>query len=378
MLTILFIYGCNNHINIEKSKLAIDTIIIDSFKIRINNKSLSQYEKYDIFYTNDIEYFIGFNYFSYSLDVFDLKNNTFVKNIRLDKKGPHGVVSVSNLFFNEDMVFILSGNFFYVLNMQGEMVKKIEIHKEIEGFNFAEFSPTRRGIHTANFDNSFLNFENRKLYIQFFPINEDEFSDKYYQKPFICEIDIKNLKAKMLEYKYPDYYLKQKFGPMNIAYFLETKDLFIYNFVNSSSIYVTNKNSKEKTCYVVNSSYIPNITPPVSKRKNSPKELNDFLFRSPKFFPLQYDHGKNVFYRIQCSELPSSEKEFYSNNRDYYLMIMGPNFKKIKELKLPEYFYPTGTISRNGLVFQRRNPGMDAGDFFLYYRLKIKYVEKTD
>ena len=148
----------------------------------------------------------------------------------------------------------------------------------------------------------------------------------------MATIDIKKEIVNLLPIYFPLSVTDKYYGKLSTAQILSKGDSIIYNFGNSSKIYIYNRRNKEIYEYDIKSNFTDNLSEDLDKNVNT-KKLFDHYLHSLFFHNIQYDPYRDCYYRIHTNK---NNNPSAFNDKETFLTIINSNFEKTDEIKLPE------------------------------------------
>jgi len=341
ILLVFVIYACTNQTDTNKLLRikAIKTIRLQIDSLSKNHFDVLQFlEK-----TNEL---IFLNKKINALDLYDLSDNNKLKNrILLKKEGENGVGTVNNfLFHTADSIFLLNSYAYkvFLINNKAQVINTYSLIKGQIGNQTA--LPFSMPFHNP------MVLKNNKLYISATPDRNPNTKDYFNAKMLSICLDLKSKKY-TYDYSYPINY-KKKFYPN--AYHLfsriynENKDIFVYSFFASDSLYITNYKNFQR---VVNGSgarfnQVVSFEKPILNNIENNSIANSNSFYSNLFF----NKWKNIYYRfcvIQNEQIKEQEID---------ILVFNENFEKLGfvSLKKSQQYNPLNIFfTPEGMWIQR-------------------------
>jgi len=358
---VLFCFSCENKTH-KTQKINIDTI-----SIKIDDNYMHNYTSLkNIVYENN---FYAFNKATYSIDIFDICENKVIKKINISKEGPNGINNIISFNVFSNTIVLENEIYYYMIDHRGMIIKKIkkenlEISKKYVGYDYL----SKYQISIANYEDLVYDSKNGKI---FFPIYHIE-QENLYNKNFIATLDFNNENTDTIPIRYSALFKNTYFGKLSKPQFIIKGDSLIYNFGNSSKIFIYNTSNNNLIEKDIKSNYTNSISQSI-ETTFSVKEILDHFFHSIHFLGVQYDSYRNQFYRLHRNK---SDDPSAFNNRETFLTILDANFDILEEIKLPINIYPFYNITAEGLIFQFLN-GLEE-DKFSYMILNSESISKVN
>lgn len=338
---ILFTFLCckkNTQQVVQTSTISIDTI-----NIPIGETYLQNYTALKNKVINNLQY--AYNIKLHTIDIFDLKKNKALHQIQLEKEGPNGIPNLSAFDINSDTIIIQNQSNYILVDHSGHVLKRLSketINNKINDKNYLIESPNNITIN--NFETLNYNTSNNELIIPIGLTDPHNLKGKF----CIASICIDSENITLLPIPFPDLLSDKYYGKLSKPQLINKDSLIIYNFANSSDIYLFNQKSEKIIKIDIKSDYTENISKDLDKDANAKKQL-DYYFHSLFFHGIQYDKYRNQYYRLHRNK---SDDPSAFNNRETYLTIINSLFNKVDEIKLPTNLYPIFDITPQGLLFQ--------------------------
>lgn len=361
LIAIISFNSCKDHKTISFNQ----DYSIDTIKVSIGDSCLQTYTTLrNRVYGNN---FYCFNKLQHCIDIFDLSAKQLINQLKIDREGANGITNIEAFCVCGDSIFIQNETNYILLNHRGEIIRKISKDKlnNLIDQNIYSFFPT--SITLSNFENLIFDKKYNELII---PINiTDPLALK--DKSCIATIDIEKETVNLLPVYFPSTVTNKYYGKLATAQILSKGDSIIYNFANSSYVYIYDRTNKQTYEYNIKSDYTPNLSESLDKNANMERVFDHYL-HSLFFHNMQYDEYRNLYYRIHTDK--SNDKSAF-NNKETFLTIINSQFEKINEIKLPSNTYPVYNIASNGLIFVFMK-GLDE-DYFSYAELTNSNIYKV-
>lgn len=361
LLGTLFLCSCENHQKISLNQ----NLMIDTINISIGDSCLQTYTSLRNRVCEDKLY--CFNKIQHSIDIFNLSTQKLSNQIKIEHEGANGITNIDAFCVYGDSIFIQNETSYTIINHQGKIIKKISREKLNNLIDNNEYSIFPTNITLSNFENLIFDNKHDELIIPINTVPPSNLKDKN----CIATIDIKKEIVNLLPIYFPPTVTDKYYGKLSTAQILSKGDSIIYNFGNSSKIYIYNRRNKETYEYDIKSNFTDNLSEDLDKNVNT-KKIFDHYLHSLFFHNIQYDPYRDCYYRIHTNK---NNNPSAFNDKETFLTIINSNFEKTDEIKLPENTYPIYNISANGLIFFTMI-GLQE-DSFSYINLTTDNINKT-
>ena len=342
-------------------------VVSDTVNISIQEEYLETYTTLRNIVAQDLLY--CYNNKLHTIDIFELTKQKPEKIIHLEREGVDGVVYPQAITVYKDSVFIQNSTHYLIVNHNGKVIWKLAKKELNNQLNEALYSFSSTGLTICNFEDLVYDNNRRELIV---PLNALE-PTYLGNKNMIAAISIDTKTAQVLPLFYPETVTNGYYGKLAVPQIFCKGDSLIYNFPNSSTVYIFDRNSEKVTTLNVESEYTDNQSEKIGTNTN-PRKLMDHFLHSLFFHKIQYDKERNLYYRLHTDR--SSDRSAFSN-KDTYLTIMNERLEKISEIKLPMNIYPMYNITKDGLLFQFIEVlEEDTFSYLLITTDKIKKVQK--
>lgn len=363
---LLCFYSCkNNHIQVKDPGSAkVDTILIPIDE---------QYTQNYTALRNRIQsnHFYGFNNKLHTIDIFDLYNKKHVSKIEIQKEGPNGIPNLNAFTVISDSIIIQNSSHFIIIDQNGSIVKKISKEKLNTALNNSDYSLQPTYVTLANFEDIAYDNKRNELIAPVNSINPRQLKNKN----CIASIHLNSEKVELLPVYFPESVIDKYYGKLGVPQILCKGDSLIYNFANSSHIYIFNRITKAITDHTIESAYTSNISEALDENADMKKQFDHYL-HALFFHSIQYDKDRNQYYRIHTDK---NDDISAFNNKDTYLTIMNADFEKIDEIKLPANFYPIFNVTKQGLLFEfMQAPEENAFSYMMITSPHIPVINKQE
>jgi hypothetical protein len=357
LIIVVFTVGCTGEkkeINDIRFEYKPDTL-----SIPIDEYHLSAYLSIPNHTSNNNLYV--FNSKVYAIDVIDLHQKQVLKSIKLEKEGPDGIPNVSAFVICDSAIIIESYDRYSFISFDGSIKNRIsKTDLELDNHDYSII--TKKKIGVSNFKNFSVNCSKNELIVPVYKIREDN-----YQGCCIASVDMKNSHTELLPIPYPESFKQGKFyGNMDEPQITLKNDSLIYNFPNSSQIFIYNSCTKDIVTHNITSGYTNNATESLSSDAEQAEIIKHYV-SSLFFHRICYDKYRNLYYRLHTDKINMNEKP---GEKKIYLTVLDENFTKLGEIKLPFNFYQVYNITEQGIVFQLIDSGKNE-DFFTVVFLSI-------
>lgn len=328
LLSILIFFSSCDQSSKREVTLSFDKVCLD-----ISGNELSLYSTADLQTTSNSTLLYGYNRFSNKIDKFDIEKRKVLEKLDLNFEDPEAIIAYENFGLIDGKIWIKSKFKFIELTEKPKIYnleKDIQIFKN--GFSKEKhifIPPTFGGLDADRSGNIYLKlfFENGGASIAYLNLPKYEAGLVPFKNP------IENLNA----YSYKKY--------PNLEVIDNDSLLINYNF--SSKIYIFDQKSGKSTVYNVPSDYTLNETPPLKNEEmNDTKTTVRYHLNELNFFGVKYDRFRNIYLRVH-----QDKRETSGEPQTLYLSIISKDFKKIKEIKLPDSVKPYFEIGRQGIYF---------------------------
>lgn len=305
------------------------------------------------------------------IDVFDLLTKKPVNHIQMEREGPNGIANLDVFTISSDSIIIQNEAYFLIMNHRGEILKKLSKDKLNNSIDQKDYSLLPTTITLCNFEDIIYDKNHQELIIPVSIPSSNSMDGKY----CIVVIDIKKEEANLLPVIFPENVTNKYYGKLGVAQILVKGDSIIYNFANSSNIYVYDRMIQQVNEYDVKSEYTHNLSANIDKSADM-KEVFDHYLHSLFFHNVQYDHYRNLYYRIHTD---NSEDKSAFNGKETYLTIINSKFEKVDEIQLPENTYPIYNITKKGLLFvPMKGLHEDSFTYFILHTPEIYEVKDIE
>jgi len=322
-ITIILFHGCSNeHSQKHQNGDYKFEPEIDTLQISIDETKLQMYVRVVSFVKDNHEMMISYNHLLHSFDIFDITKQTFYKTVNLKKDGPNSVLNVGEYCIKNDTIVIKESNFIYVLDMEGQVLKRISLYDSFENLDERKHH-FGRGLQLSKDKELCYNSEEKKIYC---PIYENiENNGKIVNfLPSIAEIDIDKKSLKIIDIKRPELLQKSYYGDLAKPFISLFLDKILYSFPLLPNIYLLDTktgNIKEIQVKHINVKGSADDIPFTWKSKTN---LNYSRY-SKQYFNLKPDLYNKNYYRI------SQEENKDKGKFKYYLSVFDPEFNLISE-----------------------------------------------
>lgn len=375
---------------IINSKLAKDAwkyeIKIDSIQIPMKQAYIGPYFTYTQYSEHDVDYLLGYNPISSSIDIFDLTNRKRFKQLsligkslsfkNLDKKDLDKSRSVADIGIIDFSSIILNYGNEKLIVIDTNLRKKQEI--SMDGISIQNNMPGRLISYSHDFKMFFYN--NQLVLNQVY--NNFDLNKKM---PAFASLNISTGRLTFLPISYSDYLYKIK-GSAGFLTSIVTSEhqkqgVLTYSYLYESNIYQYNPKNSTITCYGGTPSKGKNLADSISYSKGEdPKKWVTHNIENSQFFNVMYDKYRHVYYRFSLRNIAQENGKYFNSilDKPLVLMIFNEKFEVIKEIELPMYKYSPNTwfITKEGLFVSpthRKNKFVDP----LHLRFDIIKIIKS-
>lgn len=289
------------------------------------------------------EYFAAYNFQVHGLDIFNLSQRIYVKQVKFSTEGPDFVSSVQAIsIWSEGIFLVVNDAYITLVNFDGRVIDRLSINTESSDFTGFDFSSGRLLVNR----HSGLQFSGRQKTIlmeAYLFAGDSNLGEGF----ILVELDIENRTIGVVDIPYESSLLnvEESYGELNGLNFLKLENRLVLNRKFSSEVFIW-KGGKLQSRNVL-SSFTVNEIQPFSRANGVTRESRqEYELKSSKFFPLVFDPNRELYYRLHRSQL-----ENINDQADFYITVMDVDFQKIGELLFPEGYYIFPIVSREGLLF---------------------------
>lgn len=204
----------------------------------------------------DDNIFVAYHYPSHSVDLLDLKTNTFIKKLSLEREGPNAVSQVLSLYVhNLDSIFLLTLNQVIGINADGQRFFAIKINRndtDLIGFDMERFRIWCNPEHNQPI---YYSEKYNSLYVALKPY-ETRVSMDNYSLPLAGRISLESLEFEYLPIRYPDKFQTGYFGVLDNPHLLFFDDFSVAAFGAGYDLYRFDNTEFSVQAYGLTSDYI--------------------------------------------------------------------------------------------------------------------------
>ena len=337
----LLLSGCKNSTKEEKSS--------DSLKINFTEKCIPiDYNQNSLYIqaitklTDSATLFYAYNKNHHKIDVFNLSNASFLKEIQLEYVGPAGIPYFNSFDVrnNEDLIF---GEFKFFSKLSNNALSKVFFSNDYNqnitlknGFDFDNYLLDPGGKDKLPID-SFKNY-----YLGVFPITKM----RYYE---IIKFNFEKRTLEKLDYEFPSIFNDKFYGDNMTPNIIFIDNSLLINYGFSSKVFRYDLQKKTTDQYDLNSSFTKNLSNPISKQDFKDPALRTAYDKEITFFGMKYDPFRNLYYRIHLAPRKSLKEK-----PRFYLMIIDMELNVLKEIELPSGLKPYFEIGNEGVYFPKQ------------------------
>jgi hypothetical protein len=325
------------------------------------------------------EYLTYLNSYKNEIQFYDLKLQELASRVTIATEGPNKIGKVSGFkVVNQDSIYITMGYSMFLVNHNGQIIKKSNFKDMMSGVLPTPYFSTSR-IYCP------LVIRNEELYIaenlifnkSYLPQN----AKKYTPNSKICLVVRKNGKCDYLPMEHP---LASEESLSTVHFSREfDENNFIYSFFADPHIYVTIDHINVEK-YHASSKYIGKIKHIRYKTMPSIEKVNRDFVTNGYYHNITYDPYRELYYRFV--KLPDN----YANGDDlmklvkypqnFSIIVLNKNFQVIGETKLPSktFVFTDFFVAEKGLYISINhidNPNLDI-DHLQFELIKVQYNEK--
>lgn len=308
------LYSCFNDVDSSKTRCMISIAETGPFIIGEKSHLPLRLVQFD----SKLNALTGYNSANHSIDIWDLKNSTFLKGIYLESEGPKAINDVKSFYLiNYDSLVILTNYAFFIIDSTNEIIEKISINKGTAGLAGINFDSLQI-FNDAN-DRNRIHYNNQSIYFSIKEFNNDFYA---YNHSIIGKINLNTKLVTLLPIKHDKRYKNNSYGlfdKQNVTYL---EDKIIINFPISNDIYIYSYDGsliehKDPKGTYTNLECQPYIGHKVFDDLNIDKHLNS----NPTYYPLVYLEKYDKFLRIHRPPIIEDKDKFYLTLFDEHINI---------------------------------------------------------
>lgn len=356
VISIFFILSCRNNdkYTLSTPKYSAHTVILDTSYISIPIDSNSQLFEYKVSSSTDEGIFCGYNHKMQSLDLYDLREQKKISQIKIENADRNNEVFTSCFILNTDSIFLMSLNRIILVGQDGKIKKSIKINSASED-SFFDDNYFIEYDRTKNFS---FNKANKKLYITSLNAKGMDRLGSYQKSPVVEMNFSSKVFFNNLPISWSKLYQTDLYGFLTTSYLsLDNNDLII-GYPAEPNIYVYNLISKKLIMYGGYPSYLnPDslIAKPLKEdyKYNDDKKLLHY-FENIRYGKLITNRKSNYIFRTINMALSGEDKELHRfESRKKKLVIYNRKFEIIGSVDLDGYRYVEEAaflVDKKGLV----------------------------
>ncbi|GEM_PF-6460122 len=317
---------------------------VDTVSIPITEQQTFIYPLFGTVAENDALYLLGYNRFTYSIDIFDLSCESYEGKIALEEQGPNGIPEVISFApVTLDSIYIMSAHQIVLINRKGEVKDKIAINttaSPIKGHDSDEAYFWMEKNHPIHFSK-----KHRKLFGLYHSMQYGACDPRRYKgNKLISAIDVKAGSMSYLPVSYPPEMQENCYGFMSTLFTTWDHDSLLYNFKNDPNIYLYDLTRGETSIFDGRSQYTKNKVQPISwdRCEDVGEKLNHHM-RSVNFERIIRDPYRKLYYRFHRKELPatSNPSDYIFSDKTLFMSIFDNGMAKTGEMILDSRPYPS-------------------------------------
>lgn len=368
----LILFGCQRSLKTEtkyndSSALKLE---VDSICIPLDSISLASYPSATFLYSSeDCTTMYAFNTKTWMIDVFDLENKCLLNHIKLEKEGANGVSYINSIqVLSPDSIVCFNDNGFLVLDRSGTVLNREKI--TYSGIDCVG------NFEGGQFTQSYYDRDKNKVYGRI--ITSKEPYPYPAGQPLFAEYDVTNKVWEFMPVTLPPY-MEQKWQQMGQNRHVNmwiNSDQICYTFSCFSDLFIYAMSEREIRAAGGESRMVNNEVSPYMGDLQNEKAAWQHWIDNPVFYAPIYDEFKNLYYRIQVSELNEHVEGMPTPyDKKIVLAVFNGDLEMISEFRLENYKYNFlfFGVGKDGLIVGGNNPKDKTinYDFLKLYRLKI-------
>ena len=343
---LLLLSACNNDVLPHQE---LELRILENIELDVPDSVNYNFEFWHISEIEGSHYLAGL--IDNKIEVFDLKSNKYIKRIHLKWNGPNSVGRVTQFHFHTfDSVFLFSKSDYdiYLINSEGDRLKKYNVNQSLEYYSEALSIECFRNYG----DRILYRPETKQILLRTYPPYDLVKDLKTYKVPYKIYYNIEDQSvveffgiypvefSKGNEYYSNDYQISYcQNCPRNILRFRRSHYLF--------EVDVSTNKINDK--HYVKSNHIDktfNLIP----RDSDFERIRLHYTNEPSYVNILYNSTTKQYYRLVSHE--SNSKSFKPSS----VIILDESLKPVGEIVLPpKYFIKSAQIFKNGMMVYRYN-----------------------
>jgi len=342
--------------NPKKKKVSLEPISSVNFPVDKRTSFKSRYIKP---YRNNSgqEFLIFLSENKPSIKFFDLKNQSLVKEIFLQKEGPDGVGEriTGLLVTSMDSIFVFSPYQYSIslVNGKGKLLRRYSLI-DSKGINkntgmaiaYSFSAPTKIG---------------NEIFVNISPDRSIFSSDIMNAK-----INLKlNIVTGEFEYfnQWPQYFQNKIWSYFCMLFASEyANNQFIYSYRMADSLYTLAPGSRKKKAFFAKTKFnLNSVSPFLGARTDSNDKKQSYFFNNTCYGAILYDEYRNIYYRLVRHAIPYKSKDGQINEfhrRPISIMVFDEKFQVLGEtlLEKDKYYSNMSFVTKDGLYISNANP----------------------
>ena len=370
-LLIVLLGGCQDNIKTKTVyKDLKSNLVIDSICIPLDSISLASYPSATYIYSTDSSTAMyAFNSKTWMVDIFDLNKKCLSGHIALEREGADGVPYIRSMqVLSIDSIVCFNDNGFLIFNEKGKVISK-------EALTYVA-SDCVGNFEISQFLQPFYDKKHKKIYGRLIT-SKDPYPYPPMEKLF-AEYDLCDRRWTALPLELPPYMQKywQRMGQNRNLNIWISHTRICYNFTCLSDIFIYNMIDQRLQIVGGESRLVDNEVSFYDGDPQNEKAKWQHWIDNPVFYAPIYDKFKDIYYRIQVSELNKHCNDLPTPyDKKIVLALFNNNLEMISEFQLENYKYNFlfFGVDKEGLIVGGNNPRDKSIDYEVLklYRLKI-------
>lgn len=364
----IWIIGCNPDPSEKTAFQLSSTCAIDSsFSIEISAEHPYSHDyRYTQIVTIDKKVIlIGINKYANQLDFINLTDKKPKKWLTFENEGPVSMPSLKAFYYhNADSIFLFNDYKIGMADSRGKFAFVVKINtpsSPVKGLNFSEVY-----LHARAEDPLYFDPTSGCLYFGLHHVAHNQWSKDYYRHSICGRLDLADMTFESLPIYFPDSYKLNRYGLLNNYNITYNANKIIYNFNNSSKIFIFDTGTASVKSIRAESKFAVADAAIYKGEDRDVENLIEHADENPIYLKIIPDLSSGNFFRFAW--LPESEKNL---KKRAALTVFDSDFNPISETLTPRNISPYWVSTPWGIPVYS-NESSESVNRYYFFNLKCE------
>ncbi len=304
---------------------------------------------------------IGINKYANQLDFINLTDKKPEKWLTFESDGPVSMPSLKAFYYhNADSIFLFNDYKIGLADSKGKFAFVIKVNNPNSPVKGIDFSETY--LHARAEDPLYFDPEAGWLYFGLHHVAHNQWSKDYYRHSICGRLDLSDLAFEVLPIYFPDSYKLNRYGLLNNYNITYSANKIIYNFNNSSKIFIFDTGTASVKSIRAESKFAVADAAIYKGEDRDVENLIEHADENPIYLKIIPELSTGNFYRFTW--LPEPEKNL---KKRAALTVFSPDFNLLSETLTPRNISPYWVTAPQGVPIYSNESSESVNRYYFFH-----------